>query len=498
ITYTDDEGCQATAIVTVHPNPTVSIQQPQLDCFSDAPSMIVTSPVDKTGWEFRLVIKGQSGTFASYPDGGYPGLAPLTTYVLTAKDTNGCTVDEEFTTGRILDTPIDPTLEADQPDCDTFQGTIRVTNHVAGQTYWVKLKTDPSTTPNFVSYPTNGFENLDPGTYVVVARSADLCSSGAAEITLDEPECNHLFPTQTECSDYLYCNTDNFVQDYMCVTIKKIQGINTVTNIIPGALFYYADFFVENADVGTQIEIKVEQTPAPGFMPFHYVNDANVRIYVNGCEVATIDSITWEVGTGENAGKYYVVIDYTPLEAGTTVVSIKWDPKTANGSVPVSLDNSDPYFNSYKFGMLVDGSNEPGTFGTLGMNTAKQCQDPVVFDRSDCEFPPKQAESLAKESLSIEDNTLELIEPNEPQFTAYPVPFRENLNIGYKFDYTSDVTIQIFNLNGQLVKSYTEKSVNSNSVSTLDIDFAPRASQIYIVRMITDREVFTKKIISAK
>jgi hypothetical protein len=83
------------------------------------------------------------------------------------------------------------------------------------------------------------------------------------------------------------------------------------------------------------------------------------------------------------------------------------------------------------------------------------------------------------------------------QFSAYPVPFKETLNIQYKFDYTSDVTIQIFDMRGQLMKTAKEANASKDKVTTLSTDFA-RGSQVYIVQVKTDRETFIKQIVSDK
>ena len=102
-------------------------------------------------------------------------------------------------------------------------------------------------------------------------------------------------------------------------------------------------------------------------------------------------------------------------------------------------------------------------------------------------------------SKTAETSTLtssSLTESSEPLFEVAPVPFSNELNIGYLFDYTSNVTIQIFDLNGRLLRTYYDTAVNSGSLSTFSVDFKTRSGQIYIVRMTTDREIFTSKIVS--
>ena len=83
-------------------------------------------------------------------------------------------------------------------------------------------------------------------------------------------------------------------------------------------------------------------------------------------------------------------------------------------------------------------------------------------------------------------------------FKAYPVPFKESFNIQYEFNYKSDVSIEIFDLQGRLLRTYKARKVSKGDVTALDLDFATRASQVYVIKLKTDRDVFSKNIISDK
>ena len=90
------------------------------------------------------------------------------------------------------------------------------------------------------------------------------------------------------------------------------------------------------------------------------------------------------------------------------------------------------------------------------------------------------------------------IESSEPMFEIAPVPFKDELNIGYKFDYTSDVTIQVFDFNGRLLATYKDTAVNAETISTFSVEFRTKANQMYIVRMTTDRAIYSAQIIADK
>ena len=83
-------------------------------------------------------------------------------------------------------------------------------------------------------------------------------------------------------------------------------------------------------------------------------------------------------------------------------------------------------------------------------------------------------------------------------FIASPVPFKDRLSIQYEFEYTSNVTVQVYDLKGQLLRTYKDKKVTKGSVTDLSVDFRMNANQVYIIRVQTEREVFTRNVVSAK
>lgn len=78
-----------------------------------------------------------------------------------------------------------------------------------------------------------------------------------------------------------------------------------------------------------------------------------------------------------------------------------------------------------------------------------------------------------------------------------PVPFKDQLNIRYEFDYESEATIQIFDMRGNLVKSHKESNAGFGKVTTLTADFV-RGEQMYIVKVTTNKGTYTKNIVSGK
>ncbi|WP_170860884.1 T9SS type A sorting domain-containing protein [Flavobacterium fluvii] len=83
-------------------------------------------------------------------------------------------------------------------------------------------------------------------------------------------------------------------------------------------------------------------------------------------------------------------------------------------------------------------------------------------------------------------------------FDAYPVPFKDQLTIKYKFDYVSDVKIEVFNAQGISILSKTDTNSYLNKEIALDLKLNKGKEQLYMVKVSTNRGSSVKKIISSK
>ncbi|MFE3869543.1 T9SS type A sorting domain-containing protein, partial [Flavobacterium sp. LS2P90] len=83
-------------------------------------------------------------------------------------------------------------------------------------------------------------------------------------------------------------------------------------------------------------------------------------------------------------------------------------------------------------------------------------------------------------------------------FDAYPVPFKDQLTIKYKFDYRSDVKIEVFNAQGMSVLSKIDTNSYLDKEVTLDLKASKRHQQVYVVKVTTNQGTFTKKVMSSK
>lgn len=80
--------------------------------------------------------------------------------------------------------------------------------------------------------------------------------------------------------------------------------------------------------------------------------------------------------------------------------------------------------------------------------------------------------------------------------TAYPNPFKEYITLNYQFDYDSSVTIQIYDIKGTLLYQFEDKDVYFGKELKIDLNFNHSGGELYILKLMTTKEVVTRKIVS--
>ena len=82
-------------------------------------------------------------------------------------------------------------------------------------------------------------------------------------------------------------------------------------------------------------------------------------------------------------------------------------------------------------------------------------------------------------------------------FEAYPVPFKNQLTIKYKFDYSSDVKIELIDYQGVTVFSENDSNSYLDKEVSLSFKFKREKEQVYFVRLTTSQGSAIKKILSS-
>ncbi len=99
---------------------------------------------------------------------------------------------------------------------------------------------------------------------------------------------------------------------------------------------------------------------------------------------------------------------------------------------------------------------------------------------------------------SVYDSVVQGLDNDKPIFSAYPIPFIDTINIRYEIDGATEATIQVFDLQGRLVKSIVDKDIYYHKVKTLDLDYKIFANQMYFIKVNTNNRSTLLKIISVK
>ncbi len=105
----------------------------------------------------------------------------------------------------------------------------------------------------------------------------------------------------------------------------------------------------------------------------------------------------------------------------------------------------------------------------------------------------------ATSDSSINDATAPIDARIAPaSFDAYPVPFKDQLTIKYNFDYVSDVKIEVLNSLGASILSKMDSNSYLNKEVTLNLNSYVDRSEVYVVKVTTNRGSSVKKVMSAK
>jgi hypothetical protein len=311
-----------------------------------------------------------------------------------------------------------------------------------------------------------------PGTYTLTVTDGNGCTDTDDAVVTPAVNCAHIFPTATTCCNYLGGTPENFILEKVCITVEGTK----IKNAIPGVFFYYGDYTVPTGSGGLTTII-VDQTSAGGLPKFDPQNLSNVRLFVDDCQNVTPSKVT--LGTGQNKGD--VTIEFNALEGHTYVISVKYDVKSILGQ----FNQTGPL--SATFGMSINGGPLVGV-GKV---------DAISGTCSDTSGTPSGSCTASLTTAPIE-TTVTAKTTDSAGFDAYPVPFKDQLTIKYKFDYKSDVKIEVFNAQGMSVLSKTDTNSYLDKEVTLDIKASKRQEQVYLVKVTTNRGSTTKKVMSSK
>jgi hypothetical protein len=304
-------------------------------------------------------------------------------------------------------------------------------------------------------------------------KAVDACGneSTTCSQTITVESCEHIFPTQTTCCNYITGTATGLYN--VCTTVSG----KTVTNAIPGVFFYYSSVTAPAAN----FTIEVKQSNDGDLNKLFTVQNANqVRLSTSDCGSVTF---TGTINSAGNAA--YNVTGATP--GATYIVSVKYDTKAIIGGVYSGAD----LVSKYTFASYINGSGTAATGSTGTIDAVAGCSDNTPLP-GDCTIPSSTVSPTTK-VIAPTDAKTELA-----GFTASPVPFKDQLTIKYDFDYQSDVKIEVFNAQGNKVLSKADTNSYLNKEVRLNLDVNRGQEQVYVVKLTTNRGSSTKKVMSSR
>jgi hypothetical protein len=108
-------------------------------------------------------------------------------------------------------------------------------------------------------------------------------------------------------------------------------------------------------------------------------------------------------------------------------------------------------------------------------------------------------ETIETRSIAFDDKVaISNSRPISGNVTIYPVPFQDSFTINYGLDYDSLIKVQIFDIKGALIYQLNDIDTKQNHEIRVEPTFNKGKGEMYIVKVITDREVIIKKVISSQ
>jgi hypothetical protein len=148
------------------------------------------------------------------------------------------------------------------------------------------------------------------------------------------------------------------------------------------------------------------------------------------------------------------------------------------------VDYPAPYLNNPQ--SVIDAVNAAYAAGGSAPGTLASQLDRL--NNSGCPLGGTKATTKVEGSTSTSNSAL---------FSAYPVPFKDQLTVKYNFDYVTDVKIEVFNAQGKVV--FTKHDADGYLNKEVSLDLANTGQEeVYIVKVSTNRGSSVKKVISSR
>ncbi|MDT8347501.1 MAG: hypothetical protein RQ756_06840, partial [Flavobacteriaceae bacterium] len=128
------------------------------------------------------------------------------------------------------------------------------------------------------------------------------------------------------------------------------------------------------------------------------------------------------------------------------------------------------------------------------------CRCSVSSDNGTVFYPNGTGDTIDCGPFDIDDaDSVDAGDNNTPDaidFNAYPVPFKDVLNIDYNFDFLTNVKLEIFDVRGVLVYSEENNNYRAGTKDGFKVSLPRTGDQLLIVKMTTSKGSVIKKVVS--
>ncbi len=426
-------------------------------------------------------------------------------------DSSTCPSDDSMVTITIDTVPAKPEIELKQADCFAETGSIKITSSTEGLDFLlIRIEGD-------ALIIIEDYENLEEGDYELTAENEAGCVSDALQFSIAGPRDVPLTP----------------IADKIDPDCETLQGTIIITSRIIGLRFAVIPSSEFPSDISLVPDSNFMEYVDGGFTGYGPGDYTVAAKSLDGClsGITTVNLIEpiceefegctlgyWKnhtdrwacystctlysdvFGIGED---HYVPEELqgkTLLEVlnlgGGGVYNLGRQSVAAllnicNGGVDYEIPSEaglvlyvqDNFDNAGSAGSYLDELNNAG----CNLNGSKATSEP--FPVEECGAPVEADSGKGKPDKTS---------TTAGSFNASPVPFNDRITIQYDFEYNSNkIEIQVYDFNGRLLRTYHDKKVAKGDTKELNIDFAMKANQVYILRIVTDREVISKTVISS-
>lgn len=264
------------------------------------------------------------------------------------------------------------------------------------------------------------------------------------------PPAGHIFPTQTEC-----CNYINPVGLYELENVCYTTSNNKVKNAIPGVFFYYTYITAPSSNFTINV---IQSKNCATFKYFELHQGNQIKLYTDGC------TRVYSVTPGYNSTTGVASLVVSGATAGAVyVLSAKYNVKSIIGS-SFGVCGYKPTV-LYTFVAQIGGVNVADSEGNI--NASPDCTDNTPV-------PPG---CLKSEPVSITVPTTE-----ETTLNVVPNPFNTTAKVQFSVAEPGQVTLDVYNLTGMKIATLYNGYADTDIVYSFDFSGESNLNQAtYIV-----------------